>query len=142
MVLTQEVQHLLRLGSFGKGGVAAQIAKHDNDFAAMAFEDLLVTLRDDQFGKLRREKPLQSSDSTQFVNLGSDPRLQVAVQLPDLLGTLPQLAQQPRILHRDNRLRREILQQRDLFFGKRPDLLAIDTEYAEHRIVPAQRARR
>ena len=31
---------------------------------------------------------------------------------------------QPRILHRDDRLRREVLQQRDLFIGKRPDLAA------------------
>ena len=76
----------------------------------MAFEDLLVALRDDQFGKLRREKALQPSDATQFVNLGGDPRLQIAVQLPDLLGALPQFAEQPRVLHRDDRLRGEVLQ--------------------------------
>src|SRR5215467_8471147 len=48
----------LRLGGLGEGGVAAQVAKYDNDLPAMAFEDLLVALRDDQFGQLRREKPL------------------------------------------------------------------------------------
>jgi len=66
-------------------------------------------VRDDQFGKLRREKAFQPSDPAQFVNLGGDTRLQIAVQLPDLLGALPQLAQQPRILHRDDRLGGEIL---------------------------------
>ena len=39
---------------------------------------------------------------------------------------LADLAEQPRILHRDDRLRREILQQRDLLVGEGPDLLAID----------------
>jgi hypothetical protein len=29
--------------------------EYDDDFTAMAFEDLLVALRDDEFGKLRRE---------------------------------------------------------------------------------------
>ena len=32
---------------------------------------------------------------------------------------------QPRVLHRDHRLRREVLQQRDLFVGKRPHLLTV-----------------
>src|SRR5437762_13455963 len=43
---------------FCKGRVAAHVAEHDDDLAAMAFEDLLVPLRDNEFGKLRREKPL------------------------------------------------------------------------------------
>ena len=62
MVFAQEVEDLLRLGGLGKGGVAAQIAEHDDDLAAVAFEDLLVALRDDQLGELRREEPLQSPD--------------------------------------------------------------------------------
>ena len=49
VVFAQEIEHLLGLGGFGEGGVAAQIAEHDDDFAAMAFEDFLVTLRDDEF---------------------------------------------------------------------------------------------
>ena len=32
---------------------------------------------------------------------------------------------QPRVLHRDDRLRREILQQRDLLVGERPHFLAV-----------------
>jgi hypothetical protein len=110
---------------FGEGGVAAQIAKHDDDLASMAFEDLLVTVRDDEFGKLRREKALQSSDATQFVNLGGDTRLQIAVQLPDLLGALPQLAQQSRVFHRDDCLRCEILDQRDLLVGEWKSLVQL-----------------
>ena len=47
MIFAQEVEHLLRLGSLGEGRIAAQIAEHDDDLAAMAFEDLLVALRDD-----------------------------------------------------------------------------------------------
>ena len=39
-----------------------------------------------------------------------------------LLQRLARLGQEPRILHGDHRLRREILQQRDLFLGKRSDL--------------------
>ena len=43
-----------------------------------------------------------------------------------LLQRLARLGHQPRILHRDDRLRGEVLQQRDLLLGERPDLLAID----------------
>jgi hypothetical protein len=53
-----DVEHLLRLGRFGKGGVAAQIAEHDDNLAAVAFKDLFVAPRDDQFGELRGEKAL------------------------------------------------------------------------------------
>src|SRR6516225_317682 len=50
VVFAQKVEDFLRLGGLGKGGVAAQIAEHDDDFTAMAFEDLLIALRDDQLG--------------------------------------------------------------------------------------------
>ena len=49
------------------------------------------------------------------------------------------LGDQPRILHRDHRLRREVLQQRDLFLRERPDLLAVGSDEAEQGIVLAQR---
>ena len=39
---------------------------------------------------------------------------------------LARLGDQPRVLHRDDRLRREVLQQRDLLVGERPHLLAVD----------------
>src|SRR5215469_1800275 len=54
MVFPEEVEHFLGLGGLGKGGVAPQIAEHDDDLAAMAFEDVFVTLRDNQLGELRR----------------------------------------------------------------------------------------
>src|SRR5262245_45737960 len=50
------------LSGFGKGGVTAEVAEHDNDLATMAFEDFFVPLRDNHFGELWREEPLQSSD--------------------------------------------------------------------------------
>jgi hypothetical protein len=111
MVLAQEVEHLLGLGGLGKGGVAAQITEHDDDLAAMTFENFLVALRDDQLRQLRREEPLQSPDPPQLLDLFGDPRFETAVQLRYLIGALTQLTQQPRVLHCDNRLRREILQQ-------------------------------
>src|SRR6516164_2049870 len=56
-----------------------------------------------------------------------------------LLQRLARLGQQPRVLHRYDRLRGEILQQRDLFVGKRLDLLAIDRQHAEQGIILPQR---
>jgi hypothetical protein len=48
VIFAQEIEHLLGLGGLGKGRVAAQVAEHDDDLAAMAFENFLVALRDDQ----------------------------------------------------------------------------------------------
>src|SRR6516165_344791 len=47
MVFAQKIEHFFGLGGLGEGGVAAQIAKYDDDLAAMAFEDFFVALRDD-----------------------------------------------------------------------------------------------
>ena len=54
-------------------------------------------------------------------------------------GALAQLVEQPRILHRDHRLRGEILHQRDLLVGERPDFRARGGDHAEQHIVLAQR---
>ena len=51
-----------------------------------------------------------------------------------LLQGLARLGQEPRVLHRDDRLRCEILQQRDLLVGKRPDFLAVENESAEQSV--------
>src|SRR6516162_9517946 len=59
VVFSQEVELVLRLRGLGEGGVSAQIAEHDNDLTTMAFEDFLVAVRDNQFGKLRCKEPLQ-----------------------------------------------------------------------------------
>src|SRR6516225_6962110 len=54
MVFAQKFEDFLGLSDFSKGGVAAQIAEHDDDLAAMAFEDPFVALRNNQLGKLGR----------------------------------------------------------------------------------------
>src|SRR5262245_1661680 len=56
-----------------------------------------------------------------------------------LLQGLARLGDQPRILHRDDRLRGEILQQRDLLVGERPYLAPIEGHVAEKRLFLAQR---
>src|SRR6266536_6614319 len=114
MVFTKKIENFLRFSGLRESGVAAQIAKHDDDLAAMAFEDLLIALRDNQFGKLRREKALKPSDPPQLLDLFGDARLQASIQLRHLVGALAQLAQQPRVLDRDHRLRREVFDQPDL----------------------------
>ena len=110
MILAQEIEHFLRLGGLGKGGVATQIAEHDDDVAAVAFEDLFIALRDDQLSKLRCQKPLQPPDAPQFLDLLGDAVLETAIQLRHLIGALAQFAQQPRVFHRDDCLLGEVLQ--------------------------------
>src|SRR5215471_10182971 len=69
VIIAQEIQHLFGLCGLGEGGVAAQIAEHNDDLAAVAFEYLLVAPRDDQFGELRREEALQPPNPAQFLDL-------------------------------------------------------------------------
>src|SRR5215472_10047356 len=104
----------------------------------MAFEDFLVTLRDDHLGKLGGEEPLQPPDPPQLFNLFRDPRLQTTVQLRHLVGALAQFAQKPRVLHRNDRLRRKVLQQRDLLVGKRPYHPAIHEDCPQYRAFVVQ----
>ena len=56
-----------------------------------------------------------------------------------LLQCLARLGQEPRVLHRDDRLRREILQQRDLLVGERPHFLAKGGNRSEYSPVLEQR---
>ena len=56
-----------------------------------------------------------------------------------LLKRLARLGQEPRVLHRDNRLRGEVLEQRDLLVGERPHLAPSRGDLAEEPFVPAQR---
>jgi class 3 adenylate cyclase len=53
-----------------------------------------------------------------------------------------QLIEEPRVFHRNDCLRRKILQQRDLLFGEWPHLLSIDADSAQQLIVFAERYRR
>src|SRR5215469_9498554 len=117
MVFAQKFEHFLWFSGFGEGGIATQIAEYDDDLTAMAFEDLLVALRDDQLSKLRCQKPLQPPDAPQFLDLFRDPRFETAVQLGHLVSALMQFTEKPRVLHGDDRLCRKILQQRDLLLG-------------------------
>src|SRR4029077_17548227 len=58
---------------------------------------------------------------------------------PQLGLTLANLVEQPRVLHRDNCLGCEVLQQRDLPFGERSHFLTVDVERAEQNAVLSQR---
>ena len=68
-----------------------------------------------------------------------DPRFELAVPSGDLLIPLTQLAEQPRVIHRDDRLRGEVLKQRDLPFGVRTLFFAIDRDEAEQPVVFTER---
>jgi len=57
----------------------------------------------------------------------------------EVAGTGLQFAEQPRVLHRDDRLHREVFQERDLFFREWPHLVAAARDHAEQRPVFAQR---
>ena len=58
-----------------------------------------------------------------------------------LLQCFPRLGQQPRILHRDDRLCGEILQQSDLLVRKRVNDTAEDVDVTEKLVALAQRHR-
>ena len=55
-----------------------------------------------------------------------------------LLQSLARLGQEPRVLHRDDRLGGEIVQECDLFVAERPRLLSEDADHAEQCGVLAQ----
>src|SRR5262249_22185972 len=52
-----------------------------------------------------------------------------------LLQSLARLSYEPRVLHCNYRLRGEVLQQRDLLVGERPNLVTVDVESADEDIV-------
>ena len=45
----------------------------------MAFKDLLVALRNDEFRKLRRKESFQATDPTQLFDLVRDPCFETAI---------------------------------------------------------------
>jgi hypothetical protein len=57
----------------------------------------------------------------------------------EVVRALPQFAEQPRVFHRDDRLRREILQQRNLLLGEWTDFLPVGGNITEKGIVLAER---
>ncbi|HUI95441.1 MAG TPA: hypothetical protein VLX44_06795, partial [Xanthobacteraceae bacterium] len=56
-----------------------------------------------------------------------------------LFQRLAGLGHEPRILHRDHRLRREVLQKRDLLVGKRPRLLPVDHDVPGNAVLAEER---
>src|SRR5262249_11778101 len=59
-------------------------------------------------------------------------------RLLEISSAPAEFARQPRILHRDHRLCGKVLQQRDLFVGERPHLLAVDDHCAQQNVVLEQ----
>ena len=87
VVVAQQRHHLFRLGALGKAGEAAQIAEHDNDLAAMAFEDAFIALGDDQVSQLRREEAAQFAGPLDLGELRGNARFELAVPPGDFVGT-------------------------------------------------------
>ncbi len=56
-------------------------------------------------------------------------------RLGEIVGALAQLVEQPRVLDGDDGLRGEVLDQLDLLFGERPNLLPIDGDEADDLVV-------
>src|SRR5260370_20786201 len=56
-----------------------------------------------------------------------------------LIQCFARLSDEPRVLHRDDGLRREIFDERDFFFGKRPHFLAGGDDLPEQDIILAER---
>src|SRR6516162_3499318 len=54
-----------------------------------------------------------------------------------LLQSLARLGQEPRVLHCDDRFRREVLEEGDFFVGERAYLAAIDGDDTQQRPIPA-----
>jgi hypothetical protein len=77
VIFAQEVEDLFRFSGLGEGGVAAQVAEDHDDLAAMAFEDFLVALRDDQLGQLWREKPQLAHHAEPRAVLVEEPQVAV-----------------------------------------------------------------
>jgi hypothetical protein len=102
----------------------------------MALQDFFVAVRDDEFGKLRCEKPLQPSDPAQFVNLLGNALFKATVQFRNLFSALAQFTQEPRVLNRDDRLVGEGAHQLDLPLGKGFDPLSAKGNYADWLTLP------
>ena len=59
----------------------------------------------------------------------------------ELFLALPNLIEQPCVLHRDHRLSSEVLQQYNLPIAKRPDFLSIDVNHPREQSVFSERHR-
>ena len=89
----------------------------------------------DQSVEHRPEFGPRMADDLQYVAGGS----LVFEQLLQIACALAQFIEQPRILHRDHRLRREVLQQRDLLLAEGPRRSAVVGEVSKDSVVLAER---
>jgi hypothetical protein len=98
------------------------------------------TLRQDLVGKLKQflEIAVPGGKVQCFVK-HRHPVDHVVKGDPQFLLTLADLVHQPCIFHRDHRLRRKVLQERDLLVGKWPHFVAERGNGAEQNVVFAQR---
>ena len=142
MVLAQERHHVFRIGGLGKAREAAQVAEQRGDLAAVAFQLLLVSRRDDQVGNLRRQEAAQPPHALDLADLLVDALLESLVQGAQLLRLrlelgrlLANFGEQSRVLDRDDGLRGEIRHQLDLLVGERADFLAIDDNGADEFVL-------
>src|ERR1700722_4612129 len=93
----------------------------------MAFELLLAPRRDNQISHLWRQEPSQPSHAFDFGNLIGDPLFELLVEIEDFLSSFAQFTQQSRVLDGDDCLGGEVLQQFNLFLGKWPCYLTVDS---------------
>jgi hypothetical protein len=138
MIQPEQGHHVFGVGAFRKSGEATQIAEQSGDLAAMAFQLLFRSGRNDQIGDLRRQEATQPAHALDLADLVGHTLFELLIQLDDFFRPLLQLAEQLRVLDRDNGLRGEVLHQRDLLVCERSNFLAIDGQRSEQHFVLAK----
>jgi hypothetical protein len=125
MVVAQERHDVFRVCAFGESGEAAQIAEKRGYLAAMTFELLLGTGRNDQISHLRGQEATQSAHALDFVYLVGDTLFEVLVEFLNFFCSLAQFFQKARVLDGDDSLGGEVLHKFDLLVGEWADFVAI-----------------
>ena len=85
MIAAQQRHHFFGLGGVGEGREAAQIEKHDGDLATVRAQWIVFVARDDQFGQMRREKPLELRQALQLAQLLLHALFETGVERGELL---------------------------------------------------------
>ena len=94
VILAQDVHDLFRLGSLGKSGKSAQVAKDHGDVAAVTVENAIVARRQDQLGHLRGQKPLQAVHAFDLLELLRHAVFERAIPAGEIGGLLAHLVRQ------------------------------------------------
>ncbi len=84
VILAQHAHHFFRLRHFGEGREAAQIAEHHRHLAAVALQQRLVVLGNDDFRDLRRQEALEPRHALELRHLLRDAALQRRVPIGEL----------------------------------------------------------